>query len=230
MNYSQISVNELARVCADSADAAEWEEFLRRTAPLASLVVGRVARLWLSGSTPALIDDIVQEVYLKLCEQERRILREFTPRGEDSFLGLLRIVAASVANDYFRRFYSTKRGGKVVTTHLAGERGFSPASVNGESTRVQKSVLLGQLDDLLRGVPGTVSQRDRNLFWLYYLQGLTAAEIASLPGIGLSAKGVESALRRVSGWLRHQIERSPSENGFDHGLRQAVVSRKENRS
>ncbi len=214
MSYSRISVNELAQVCANSADAAEWEEFLRRTTPLASLVVSRIARLWVTASTPAMIDDIVQEVFLKLCEQERRILREFTPRGEDSFLGLLRIVAASVANDYFRRLRSTKRGGKVVITGLAWE--FVPGDTNGGAKRMQKLVLLSQLDQLLRGAPEDVSERDRNLFWLYYLQGLTAVEIASLPGIALSAKGVESALRRISGWLRHQTGvRRPAE-AFDH--------------
>ena len=44
------------------------------------------------------------------------------------------------------------------------------------------------------------------LFWLYYRQGFTAEEIAALPAAGLSAKGVESALRRIAGWLRDRIE------------------------
>ena len=124
------SVNDLAKACACSADAAEWEEFLRRCRPLASLVAMRVCRMWSSGPSPATVDDIVQEVFLKLCEQERRILRDFEPRGEDSFLGLLRVVAASVANDYFRRLYSAKRGGKVVTMTLSKRRlrMFPPAS------------------------------------------------------------------------------------------------------
>jgi RNA polymerase sigma-70 factor, ECF subfamily len=228
MNYSQISVNELAQVCAISADAAEWEEFLRRTTPLASLVVSRVARLWVSVPAPAIVDDIVQEVYLKLCEQERRILREFTPRGEDSFLGLLRIVAGSVANDYFRRLCTAKRGGNVVITGLTWD--FAPgADTNGGAKGVQNLVLFSQLDQVLREASDEVSERDRNLFWLYYLQGLTAAEIASLPGMGLSAKGVESALRRICGWLRHQVERRRPDNDFDRGRPAAVTLQKENR-
>ncbi len=230
MSYSQISVNELAQVCANSADAAEWEEFLRRTTPLASVVVSRIARLWAGGSTtPAMTDDIVQEVYLKLCEQERRILREFTPRNEDSFLGLLRIVAASVANDYFRRQHSTKRGGKVVITGLAWEFIPGAADTGGGAKGVQKRVLLSQLDQLLRSAPEEVTERDRNLFWLYYLQGLTAVEIASLPGVGLSAKGVESALRRIGGWLRRRIERRRLNGTFDHNQPAEIAFEKENR-
>jgi RNA polymerase sigma-70 factor (ECF subfamily) len=223
-----MSVNELAQVCAKSADAAEWEEFLRRTTPLASLVVTRVARMWINRSTPALVDDIVQEVYLKLCEQERRILREFEPRGEDSFLGLLRIVSTSVANDYFRRLYSAKRGGKVVISQFAGDGAPGQSAGNGDAVGMLRSVLLGQLDNLLRNAPEEVSDRDRHLFWLYYLQGLTAGEISISPGIGLSPKGVESALRRVSTWLRHQIEIPISQDRFDRLDEAAVPARKEN--
>jgi RNA polymerase sigma-70 factor, ECF subfamily len=223
-----MSVNELAQVCARSGDAAEWEEFLRCTAPLVSLVAARVARLWVGRFRPAVVDDIVQEVYLKLCEQERRILREFEPRGEDSFLGLLRIVSTSVANDYFRRFYSAKRGGKVVISQFAGDGAPSSSSGNGETVEIQRSVLLGQMDDLLQSAPEAVSDRDRHLFWLYYLQGFTAGEIACLAGIGLSPKGVESALRRVSAWLRHRIEVGVSKDGYDRPVAAAVPVRKEN--
>jgi len=208
MDLRLISTNDLARACANSTDAAEWQELLRRTAPLASLVVIRVARLWMNGASNALVDDIVQEVFLKLCEQNRRILREFEPRGEDSFLGLLRIVAASAANDYFRRMHSTKRGGKVVTIAFAPDTLSAPAAAAGDPARLQMDILLSQLDRRLRTAPNEISERDRSLFWLYYLQGFTAEEIASLPSVGLTAKGVESAVRRVAIWLRGQLEHS----------------------
>jgi RNA polymerase sigma-70 factor (ECF subfamily) len=199
-------VNELAKVCAHSADASEWQEFLRRCMPVATLVAARVARVWLGTVPPSIVDDIVQEVFLKLCEQERRILRDFKPRGEDSFLGLLRVVSASVANDYFRRHHSEKRGGKAVT--LVFEEGSSssaPAYLD-HSTQIQRAVLFSEIDAFLRAAPGGSAERDRTIFWLYYWQGLTADEIAGLPGTGLSPKGVESALRRVATWLREEME------------------------
>jgi len=176
MEAIRTSVNDLAKACGCSADAAEWEEFLRRCTPLASLVAMRVSRMWMSGSSSAAVDDIVQEVFMKLCEQERRILKDFEPRGEDSFLGLLRMVAASVANDYFRRIYSEKRGGKVVTMALVEDAAPFPAASTKESARMHRSVLLAQLDEKLRSAPEVISERDRSVFWLYYLQGLTAEE------------------------------------------------------
>jgi RNA polymerase sigma-70 factor (ECF subfamily) len=161
--------------------------------------------MWLGTAIPSVVDDIVQEVFLKLCEQDRRILREFKPRGEDSFIGLLRVVAASVANDYFRRQYSEKRGGKVITIALDEEPAWTSVLGAETNAEVQRAVLFAELDKKLRGAPGASAQRDRTIFWFYYLQGLTADEIAALPNSGLSAKGVESALRRVTSWLRREL-------------------------
>src|SRR5580658_172043 len=205
MNDARTSVNDLAKACSHSADADEWQEFVSRCVPLASLVALRTSRMWVSAPSPATVDDIVQEVFLKLCEQERRILRDFEPRGEDSFLGLLRLVSSSVANDYFRRIYSTKRGGKVVTMPLGDEDAQLPMDGAGPAARMQQLALLAELDDKLRSAPETIAERDRALFWLYYRQGYTAEEIARLSATGLTAKGVESALRRVTAWLRNEV-------------------------
>jgi RNA polymerase sigma-70 factor (ECF subfamily) len=217
MDGLRTSVNDLAKACAHSADAAEWAEFLRRCTPLASLVALRISRSWVNFSSPATVNDIVQEIFLKLCESERRILREFQPRGEDSFLGLLRMVSASVANDYFRRIYSAKRGGKVVTMAIADDGGPGPASGAHQSANLERSVLLAQLDEKLRSAPEVIGERDRALFWLYYQQGLTAEEIAALKGAELTPKGVESALRRVAKWLRGEVERPRQNENAESG-------------
>jgi RNA polymerase sigma-70 factor (ECF subfamily) len=127
------------------------------------------------------------------------------------------MVAASVANDYFRRLYSEKRGGKVVTMPLVEDAGVFPAASTHETARMHRSVLLAQLDEKLRSAPQTISERDRSVFWLYYLQGLTAEEIARLSSAGLTAKGVESALRRVAKWLRGEVERRTLEEHAETG-------------
>jgi RNA polymerase sigma-70 factor (ECF subfamily) len=206
MDELRATVNDLARACAHSDDAGDWEELVRGCTPLVTLVVMRVARLWMNGSTPDLAADIVQDVFLKLCENQRRILREFEPRGDDSFLGLLRTISTSVANDCFRRYYAEKRGGKVVTSTLAENAAQGPATAETpETAGLNRTVLFSQLNEKLLSSPEAVSERDRGIFWLYYRQGFTAEEISSLPSVGLTAKGVESALRRISQWLRGEI-------------------------
>jgi len=64
-------------------------------------------------------------------------------------------------------------------------------------------------------------QRDRTIFWLYYRQGLTAKEIGALPSIGLSLKGVESTLHRLTQLVREHLARTrpdqPDVKGRAHG-------------
>jgi len=65
--------------------------------------------------------------------------------------------------------------------------------------------LFAQLDGLLRLYPKKVSARDRKLFWLHYGQGQSAKAISRIPAMGLSAKGVESALIRLTRLLKHTV-------------------------
>lgn len=43
------------------------------------------------------------------------------------------------------------------------------------------------------------------IFWLYFRQGMSTKEIASLPAIGLSAKGVGSVIERLKRSIREHI-------------------------
>ena len=53
------------------------------------------------------------------------------------------------------------------------------------------ALLLDRVDACLRDLaPSETRDRDRKIFWLYYRQGMTAKEIAGLPQIGLTLKGV----------------------------------------
>jgi RNA polymerase sigma-70 factor (ECF subfamily) len=52
---------------------------------------------------------------------------------------------------------------------------------------------------------GSQGERDRRIFWLYFRSGLTASAIASLPTIGLSTKGVESTLLRLTKQVRERL-------------------------
>lgn len=43
------------------------------------------------------------------------------------------------------------------------------------------------------------------IFWLYFRQGMSTKEIASLPTVGLGAKGVGSVIERLKHAIREQI-------------------------
>jgi len=201
---SSFAANKLAQICAYSTDAPEWEEFVRVISPVVALTARRVSAVW-GDASASLVSEIVQEVFLKLVEDDRRVLREFEDRGNGAFLKLVRVVAASVATDYHRRARASKRGGRLSAMPL--KTGTSqPAIPDARATHaVEWPALMAQLDALLMMNPETISARDRQIFWLYYRQGLSAQAIAKIPQIELSAKGVESALRRMTQILRETI-------------------------
>jgi len=177
---------------------------VRVVTPVVALAARRVSAVW-GDPSHGTISEIMQEVFLKLCEDDRRILREFEDRGNDSFLKLLRMITASVGTDHFRRSRAEKRGGRSnsvpLETHVSADSVFDDKATEA----VEWPSLIAQLDGLLMLYPKTVSRRDRNLFWLYYRQGLTADAISRIPAIGLTAKGVESALQRLTRLLRETI-------------------------
>ena len=177
---------------------------MRLAFPMIALAARRVCAIW-GDQSKTTISEIVQDTFLKICEEDRRILREFEDRGEDSFLKLLRVITASVSTDYFRRTRAEKRGGRNPAVSLEPHISADDVSDGQAAAAVERVTLIAQLDRMLLRQPSLVSQRDRALFWLYYRQGLTAEAISQIPAIGLSAKGVESALARLTRFLRETI-------------------------
>jgi RNA polymerase sigma-70 factor (ECF subfamily) len=83
--YSDSSSTELVRACAGSKNEEAWAEFIRRFQVVIAAAVLRTARHWGEPLRPQL-DDLIQDTYLKLCENDCRLLRSFQPRHEDSVL------------------------------------------------------------------------------------------------------------------------------------------------
>jgi len=194
----------LARICAYSAESPEWEKFVALVLPVVSLAARRICAAW-GESEPGTAREIIQETFLRLCEEDRRVLREFEDRGDDSFFKLLRVITASVGTDHFRRTRAIKRGGWSQTLSLEPRLSSEEVADARATEAVERPALMAQLDRLLMLRRDQVSIRDRNLFWLYYRQGLTAEAISRIPAIGLSAKGVESAIGRLTRLLRETI-------------------------
>ena len=99
--YAKSSSTELVRACAESRDEWAWAEFIRRFQVVIAAAVIRTARQWgeLSG---AQMDDLIQDTYLKLCENDCRLLATFQSRHKESIYGFLKVVATNVVHDYFK--------------------------------------------------------------------------------------------------------------------------------
>jgi RNA polymerase sigma-70 factor (ECF subfamily) len=198
-----MSLEELLRACAEDGNASQWEEFVGRFHTVIAAVVLRTARRW--GNAPsALVDDLIQETYLKIWGDRKRLLSEFRSDGPERFYGFLSVITANVVHDHFRAERAQKRGSgqpeeSLDDLEIAALRAVSD---NG----VHREILLNEVDDALCALLfGEERVRDRTIFWLYYRDGLTAEEIANLPRISLNVKGVESVIHRLNRAVRERL-------------------------
>jgi RNA polymerase sigma-70 factor, ECF subfamily len=207
MDYASLPPEGLILACRQTDDAAAWGEFVHRFHRLIATVALRVARRW-GEPSPQQVDDLVQETYLKLCADNFRTLGRFKSQHPDAFYGYLKVVTANLVHDHFKAAHSSKRGSGAIEIAVDEQVQSAPDALGSTSAvrSSEREILLQEVNAALsRVAAGPHLERDRKLFWLYYRVGLTADEIAGLPSIGLSTKGVESSLLRLTRLLRQEI-------------------------
>src|ERR1700733_12575996 len=98
LDYSAMSPNDLALLCFEQSDEAAWTEFVRRFHPLIARVALRVARQW-GERSPQVVDDLVQNTYLKLCAERVSLLQKFSPVHSDAIYGYIKVFTANLVHD-----------------------------------------------------------------------------------------------------------------------------------
>jgi RNA polymerase sigma-70 factor (ECF subfamily) len=205
MRYSSLSLKDLVCLCAGPRDDEAWEELVSRVEKPISLTIMRTASPWGEPSR-SLVEVLVQITYLKLWGDGCRLLLDFAIQHPEAILGYVKKTAANATHDYFKHHHSQSSGGDkppVSTSDVDPEAG---NEVYGSQERIAFGIFLNEIDEHLKHrLTGPDQERDRMIFWLYFRQGMSTKEIASLPTIGLSAKGVGSVIERLKYCIREQI-------------------------
>ena len=150
----------------------------------------------------AVLDELVQDTYLRICADRFKVLRSLKAQQPAAIYALVKSVAYSTAVDEFRNQHAAKRGGHQRPVSLDGLAGSLTGSKSPEN-QLERQLLLERLDAHLDAVlPQAARDRDKAIFWLHFRQGYTAIEIAKIASFDLTAKGVESLLHRMIGDLR----------------------------
>src|SRR5207253_5541782 len=76
LDCPNLSLHHLLSLSLRSRDELLWTEFIQRSQPVIAGVVIKTLRRW-ARPTPSLVDDLVQETYLKLFANNARALRRF---------------------------------------------------------------------------------------------------------------------------------------------------------
>jgi RNA polymerase sigma-70 factor (ECF subfamily) len=220
--HSDVSSKELVRVCLASADELAWTEFIRRFHTVIASTVLRTARQWCEPSR-AQLDDLIQDTYLKLCENDYRLLRSFQPRQEDSIYGFLKVVATNIVHDHFRSALAVKRGTNL-TAAIAEIKTIEPRVPGDSFDAISHRLEIAQIAKVLDEVTAGKDQgRKCAIFWLRHRHGFTASEIAAIPEFGLTTEGVESLLLRLAVMIRSHFAELESS-------REVKVLKRQNRS
>jgi len=200
------SLHELIADCLDRGDAELWEELIQRSQPIFSRAAYRVASHWGVSSLQE-IDDIVQDTFLKLGSARQDALWRAHLENDAAATRYLSVMAANTARDHFRSRYAEKRG----ESHRVSDESVLDAIMATPDPGFEHGILLSQVDSVLEG-----GERERTVFWLYYKQGFTAREIAGIPAFGLSTKGVESVIHRLTAAAK-RVFSMPSAKGKTPG-------------
>lgn len=211
IRWEDLSSQQLLQRCLIQNGEVAWREFVRRFQPLIAAVVLRTLRRY-RNATLCLVDDLVQETYLKVFANDFKALREFNCRHEHALAGFLKIVASNVTQDYLRKVLSQKHGSGKSEDDLEQAILWKKSAAHS-AEQMEREITLHQVQQCLeRELAEPHLTRDCRIFWLYYRDGLTAKAISRLAGIGLSVKGVESALFRLTHLVRTKLG-GPQRNG-----------------
>jgi RNA polymerase sigma-70 factor (ECF subfamily) len=201
MDLQTASNQKLLEYCLRTDDQLAWMEFKRR---LKSLIRGVIARRLDYGSdrSPESIDDLEQDVYVKLFANDCRVLRKFQWPTDESIFSYVTATARSVVEDHRRK---RKNDPLNRGESLDDPDRNVPSKDRGNS---DCRILRGQIDKCLRISFGSEPEfkRDRAMFWLYYRWGYTAKQIACIPSIGLPVKKVENILQRLGRAVKSMLE------------------------
>jgi RNA polymerase sigma-70 factor, ECF subfamily len=176
---------DVLRDCLENGAPGSWERFVTLAKPVIASGLSNAIRRW--NGDRSLTDDLVQDVFTRLCAADFRVLHNFRGREPAALYAYLRVIAASVAADRFRAEPARAFSLDDPQTAL-----FVP---DDRSVReIERDLLLDRIEKCL----AAHDRRSRWIFWLYHRQGMTPKAISALPSMDLGRSGVETLLYRLT--------------------------------
>jgi RNA polymerase sigma factor (sigma-70 family) len=163
------------------------------------------------GDLKDVVEDLTQDVFVRLMDGERRAIAQFKGRNENSIYTYLNAIATNLVRDHVKMLRAQRRP-QVAASLDETRRSNSPEELDEfltladklmssepdpEATIVEGEVRMhisGALDQVCRG---STTKRDRLIFRLYFLEGLTIDEITTYQSISLTQSGIEKRIFKI---------------------------------
>jgi RNA polymerase sigma factor (sigma-70 family) len=198
---SNTAAADLLRECGEKlTDRALWTQFQERFQGLIFLYLMRGLHLArIQDDAADLVPDLAQEVYLRLVQNDGRVLRGFRGTTEFSARAFLASVASSVVKDHGRSLNSEKRKVRVVSIDTVRDIEMSGAAKHESPTSdsLASRIIYLDFEKVIENEPDRKNaRRNALIFKLHAIDGFQASEIAQFPGFDLSKSGVETIIAR----------------------------------
>ncbi|MGH7491457.1 MAG: RNA polymerase sigma factor [bacterium] len=195
-----LSPRELLHWCAAlPPEEPAWKEFDKRYRQGLEAGICRVIGYPPSTKYNELFRDVLQNVYVRLLENDRRALLAFRGHSEGEAQAYLRRIAVSVALNEVRR--------RRIVIPLLEDPFPDPSSEDDELQDLLSRISLNEV--LERELRGRNKYRNILAFKMHVYEGCSASEIAGVQGMQVTARAVENQISRMRKKLqkiRLQIE------------------------
>lgn len=220
------SAARLLAVCAqERASERDWERVVEALSPrirgavLGTLTLCRVPR------DPALVEDLVQEVWCRLLADGRRALAGFRGEQDRAAAAYVRRVAAAITVDELRARWARKRRPPQRLESIDEERSPGRHAVDRAGCperRLLARERLRELSRLCRELLGSEPGRDRiRIARLGLIEGRSSQEIVERVGGAWTIPGVDSLLFRLRRGFERRGVRVPRRPGGLSGAARA---------
>jgi len=175
-----------------------WQKFQERFQKLLFTYLLRGLRYRREpGNMCDLVNDLIQDVYMRLVQNEGQMLKCFRGNTDFSVMAFLARISMSAITDHYRHQTAQKRQAPQVVSSM-DQPGNEAAEFNVAA--IPFSI------DVMRFVDFENDQRHaaRNalIFKLHYIDGFTPTAIAAFPGFALSVSEIDAVLPRLKARLR----------------------------
>jgi len=221
VNLKKVNNTDLAKLCAQEPDNKKaWLEFYQRFDKWIWLVVYRECKakgiINHDSQIHQTVQDLVQDVYVKLVSNNCKALANFIGASEKSIYTYLDIIAKSIVRNYITKIKARKRPSieksldEVFSISEKGEKIldkdiFRPTYLDvDEEFKIQ--IFKEEIEDILDIVlKGKHKDRDKLIFKLYLYDGFTAEDIASQSCFMISSKRISNLITHIKKKLRREL-------------------------
>jgi RNA polymerase sigma factor (sigma-70 family) len=212
---------ELVALCAqESWNRKAWREFYNRFDARIWLVIYRECKamgiIKQATQSKQTIEDLVQEVYVKLADNDCKALKNFIGASENSIYTYLGIIAKNVVKNHFIKMKAQKRPtleksiDDVSTITETGEKILIRDVVRPTYSDVEQNfsveILKQEVEDILNNIlKGKEKERNRLIFKLHLYKKFSAEDIANKFNFGISSKRISNLITAIKKQLQQEL-------------------------